>query len=65
MKFWALLALAASVAVQAFPLEDYEAQLHTRDGDVKKHLGYRVVLKVCSLFYSTLYSILYSNPHPP
>lgn len=65
MKFWALLALAASVAVQAFPLEDYKAQLHTRDGDVKKHLGYRVVSKVCSPFHSTLYSILYSIPHPP
>ncbi|KAF3040041.1 hypothetical protein E8E12_000334 [Didymella heteroderae] len=35
MKFWALLALAASVAVQAFPLEDYKAQLHTRDSDAE------------------------------
>lgn len=55
MKFWALLALAASVAVQAIP-QDYKAQLHTRDGNVKKHIGYRVMSKVCFQF------ILLSTP---
>jgi hypothetical protein len=65
MKLWALLALAASIAVQAFPLEDHKAELHTRDGDTRKHLGYRVVSKVCPQFHSPLYSILYSIPHPP
>ena len=64
MKFWALLALAASVAVQAFPLEDQKAQLHTRDSGVKKHIGYRMTSKVCSLFHSTLYSILYPLLNP-
>ncbi|KAI4941646.1 hypothetical protein J4E91_010677 [Alternaria rosae] len=44
MKFWALLALAASVAVQAIP-QDYTTRLHTRDGNVKKHIGYRVMSK--------------------
>lgn len=65
MKLWALLALVAPVAVQAFPLEDHKAELHTRDGDTRKHLGYRVVSKVCSPFHSILRSILYSIPHPP
>jgi hypothetical protein len=49
MEFWTLLALVASVAVQAIP-QDYEARLHTRDGNVKKHIGYRVMSKVCFQF---------------
>ncbi|KAI1828957.1 hypothetical protein DTO027I6_10033 [Penicillium roqueforti] len=42
MKFWTLLALAASAA--AFPLEGPVVQLHKRDG-VRKHIGYRVATK--------------------
>lgn len=43
MKFWALLALAASVA--AIPLQGPAGRVHKRD-EARKHIGYRVVSKV-------------------
>lgn len=62
MKFWTLLALAASAA--AFPLEGPVVQLHKRDG-VRKHIGYRVATKVRLpiLFHLMIYTILYSIPY--
>lgn len=72
MKFWALLALAASVA--AIPLEGPGVQLHKRDG-ARKHIGYRIVSKVCHphfilyplfhLISSIPSHIFYSIPYVP